>query len=130
MSETTIRLSFIKLSVSDIDEAFAFWRDAFGFEKTNSYDEPEFLEYILGIPGQEGGLSLMLLQYKDGRDTSVGGAHGPIGFTTSDIVTTLEHALAAGGTKTMDITEVVPGVRVCLVVAPQGHEIELVQVGS
>ncbi len=130
MPDITIRLSFIKLSVADLEEAFAFWRDAFGFVKTNSYDEPDFLEYILGIPGQEGGLSLMLLQYKDGRDTTVGGGHGPIGFSTNDIVTTLENALAAGGTKTMDITEVVPGVRVCLLESPQGHEIELVQAGG
>ena len=58
-----------------------------------------------------------------------GTAYGPVGIQCSDIVTTLEHALAAGGRKTMDITEVAPGVKVCLLFSPQGHEIELVQAG-
>ena len=129
MPEIAIRLSFVKLAVPDIAAAKAFWARAFGFTETGAYDEPEFLESINSIPGQEGGLSLMLLQYKDGRDITVGSGHGPIGLTTNDIVTTLENALAAGGTKTMEITEVVPGVRVCLLQSPQGHEIELVQAG-
>ena len=127
MPDNTIRLAFIKLSVADLAQAAAFWREAFGFTKRGGYDEPDFLEEIYVLPGQEAGPSLMLLQYKDGRDTTPGGAHGPIGLTCTDIVTTLESALAAGATKTMDITEVVPGVRVCLMTSPQGHEIELVQ---
>ena len=130
MPENTIRLSFIKLAVPELEEAKAFWSGAFGFSQRGYYDEPEFLESIMSIPEQEAGPSLMLLQYKDGRDITVGGGHGPIGLTTTDIVTTLESALAAGGTKTMEITEVVPGVRVCLLVSPQGHEVELVQAGG
>lgn len=125
----SIRLAFIKLNTSDMDGALAFWRDAFGFAVRQSYDEPGFLEHILEIPGQAGGLSLMLVQPKGGPDMVAGTAHGPVGIQCSDIVTTLEHALAAGGRKTMDITEVAPGVKVALVFSPQGHEIELVQAG-
>lgn len=125
----SIRLAFVKLNTSDMDGALAFWRDAFGFRVRQTYDEPTFLENILEIPGQPGGLSLMLVQPKDGPDMVAGTAHGPVGIQCSDIVTTLEHALAAGGRKTMDITEVAPGVRVCLLFSPQGHEIELVQAG-
>lgn len=125
----SIRLAFVKLNTSDMDGALAFWRDAFGFAVRQSYDEPAFLEHILEIPGQPGGLSLMLVQPKGGSDLVVGTAHGPVGIQCSDIVTTLEHALAAGGRKTMDITEVAPGVKVALLFSPQGHEIELVQAG-
>lgn len=125
----SISLAFVKLNVNDMGPALAFWRDAFGFEVRQSYDEPAFLEHILEIPGQHGGLSLMLVQPKVAAVITPGTAHGPVGFQCADIVTTLEHALAAGGRKTMDITEVAPGVKACLLVSPQGHEIELVQAG-
>jgi lactoylglutathione lyase len=129
MAVASIRLAFVKLNTSDMAGALQFWRDAFGFQVRQTYDEPAFLEHILELPGQPGGLSLMLVQPKPVAETAVGTAHGPVGLQCSDIVTTLEHALAAGGRKTMDITEVAPGVRVCLLVSPQGHEIELVQAG-
>lgn len=130
MPDNTIRLSFMKINVAEMEPALAFWRDAFGFELRQSYDEAAFLEHILSLPGQEDGPSLMLLQPKPVGDVTIGHGHGPVGFQCSDIVTTLESALAAGGVKTMDITEVAPGVRVCLVTSPQGHEIELVQFGG
>ena len=129
MPASTIRLSFVKLNTSDMDGALDFWSRAFGFRLRQTYDEPGFLEHIMEIPDQPGGLSLMLVQPKPVTATAPGTAHGPLGLTCDDIVTTLESALAAGGRKTMDITEVAPGVRVCLLVSPQGHEIELVQAG-
>lgn len=129
MPDNTLRLAFIKLNTSDIEGAVTFWSRAFGFGVRQTYDEPQFLEKIMDLPGEAGGLSLMLVQPKPVTDTVVGTAHGPVGITCSDIITTLESALAAGGRKTMDITEVAPGVRVCLLVSPQGHEIELVQAG-
>lgn len=129
MPDNTIRLGFIKLNTADMEGALAFWNRAFGFTLRQTYDEPGFLEHILELPGQPGGLSLMLVQPKPVAELVVGTAHGPVGLTCGDIVTTLESALAAGARKTMDITEVAPGVRVCLLVSPQGHEIELVQAG-
>ncbi len=129
MAENSISLAFMKINVEDMEGALEFWRGAFGFEVRGTYDEPTFLEHILGLPGQPQGPSLMLVKPKGDMDLSIGGGHGPIGLTCSDIVTTLESALAAGGRKTMDITEVAPGIRVCLLHSPQGHEIELVQAG-
>lgn len=129
MPDNAIRLSFIKLQVEDMDGALAFWRDAFGFAVRGTYDEPTFFEQILSLPGENGGLSLMLVQPKPVGPLTVGTAHGPVGFSCDDIVTTLESALAAGASLTMPITEVAPGVRVCLLHSPQGHEVELVQAG-
>lgn len=134
MADHSVRFSFVKLQVEDMDGALAFWQAAFGFAVRGTYDEPTFFEHILTMPsddgGEEAGLSLMLVQPKPVTALIAGTAHGPVGFQCSDIVTTLENALAAGATKTMDVTEVAPGVRVCLLVTPQGHEVELVQTGG
>ena len=129
MADNSIRFSFVKLQVEDMEGALDFWQRAFGFTIRGTYDEPTFFEQILSLPGEDGGLSLMLVQPKPVTPLTPGTAHGPIGFQCSDIVTTLESALAAGATKTMDVTEVAPGVKVCLFVTPQGHEVELVQAG-
>ncbi len=129
MPAKTIRFSFIKLHVPDMEEGLAFWRDAFGFAVTGTFDEPEFLEHIMTLPGQEGGPSVILLQYRDGRDVTVGPGHGPVGLECDDIVTTMESALAAGAEKTMDILDLGP-VRVVVIKSPQGHEIELLQMAA
>lgn len=129
MAEQSISLAFVKLQVADMAGALAFWQQAFGFAVRGTYDEPAFLEHILSLPGEDAGLSLMLVQPRPLGELTVGTAHGPIGLRCSDIVTTLESALAAGGRLTMPVTEVAPGVRVCLLVTPQGHKVELVQAG-
>lgn len=130
MADHSVRFSFVKLQVEDMEGALAFWQTAFGFALRGTYDEPTFFEHILTMPDDAAGLSLMLVQPKPVTALTAGTAHGPVGFQCSDIVTTLENALAAGATKTMDVTEVAPGVRVCLLVTPQGHEVELVQTGG
>jgi lactoylglutathione lyase len=136
MADHSVRFSFVKLQVEDMAGALAFWQAAFGFAVRGTYDEPTFLEHILAMPddgegdGGGAGLSLMLVQPKPVTALVAGTAHGPIGFLCSDIVTTAENALAAGARLTMDVTEVAPGVRVCLLVTPQGHEVELVQTGG
>ncbi len=130
MSDNAIRLSFFKINVPNMDEALTFWRSAFGFEVRQTYDEESFVEHILGLPGQADGPNLMLVHPKVDMDLSVGPGHGPIGLSCDDILTTTENALAAGAQKLMEITEVLPGVRVTMLKSPQGHEIELVQLGG
>lgn len=130
MPDNTISLSFFKLNVPEMQPALDFWQSAFGFTVAGTYDEESFVEHILNLPGQDGGPSLMLVQTKFPMDVTVGPGHGPVGLVCSDIVTTLESALAAGAQKLMDITEVAPGIRVTMLKSPQGHEIELVQTGG
>lgn len=122
----TIRLAFFKLNVPDMDAALAFWRDGFGFAVTQTFDEPEFLEHIMALPGQEAGPSLLLVRYTDGRDVTSGPGHGPVGFEVDDIAATHERALAAGAEPLTGVFAVGP-VRVAMLRSPQGHEIELVQ---
>ncbi|MGV3554327.1 MAG: VOC family protein [Croceibacterium sp.] len=122
----TVRLAFFKLNVPDMDAALAFWRAGFGFAITQTFDEPEFLEHIMAVAGQEAGPSLILVRYNDGRDVTPGPGHGPVGFEVDDIEAAHERALAAGAEQLTGVFAVGP-VKVAMLRSPEGHEIELVQ---
>lgn len=123
---TNCRLAFCKLNVPDMEAALVFWGAAFGFAVVQTFDEPEFLEHILALPNQAEGPNLMLVEFKDGRDVTVGPGHGPVGLQCEDIAHMVERALGAGAVKLTDIFSVGP-VKVAMLKSPEGHEIELVQ---
>ena len=127
MTAAPLRLAFFKLNVPEMVPALAFWREAFGFEVAQTYDETEFLEKILHLPGQDNGPNLMLVAYKDARDVTVGHGHGAVGLQCSDIAACHERALAAGAVEGSGIMTVGAGIKVAVLHSPQGHEIELVQ---
>ena len=112
-----------------MDAALEFSRAAFGFSVIMTFDEPDFLEHMLALPGQESGPNLLLVQYKDGRDVTPGPGHGPVGFNTSDIASLFDLAIASGAECRVPIFEM-DGVKVAILVDPEGHEIELVQLPS
>ena len=127
MTIPTARLAFFKLNVADVEEARRFWKAAFGFAVTATYDEDSFIEHIMALPGQgESGPSLMLVQSRPARDVPVGPGHGPVGLVCVDIAASFAHAMDKGATALMQPTDV-GGVMVAMLKAPQGHEIELVQ---
>ena len=126
MTAPTVRLGFFKLNVPEMDPALAFWREAFGFEVTMSFDEPDFSEHILALPGQPAGPNLMLVEYKDRRDVSVGPGHGPVGLICDDIAASHERALACGAQVMTGVFETA-GVKIAVLESPQGHAIELVE---
>lgn len=127
MPDPTLRLAFFKLNVPEIVPALAFWREAFGFEVTQTFDEVDFLEKVLELPGQANGPNLMLVAYKDGRDVSVGHGHGAVGLQCSDIAASHDRALKAGAVKGTGVMTVTGDIQVAVLHSPQGHEIELVQ---
>jgi len=126
MTTPSVRLGFFKLNVADIEPALSFWQGAFGFEVTATFDEPEFFEKVLALPDQPAGPNLMLVQYKDGRDASVGPGHGPVGLICDDIHASHDRALACDAEKVTGVFEAA-GVRIAVLKSPQGHEIELIQ---
>lgn len=126
MTAPQIRLGFFKLNVPNLELATAFWREAFGFAVTSRFDEPEFLEHVMALPGQEAGPNLMLVQYKDARDVSVGPGHGPVGLICDDIQATHDRALVCNAEKLTDVFEA-GGVRIAVLKSPHGHEIELIR---
>ena len=121
-----IRLSFFKLHVPDMVAALAFWERAFGFAVTQTFDEAEFLEHVIALPGQQAGPNLGLVAYKDGRDVAPGPGHGPVGLVCDNIAAAHERALAAGARALTGIFSV-GSIRVAMLASPEGHEIELVQ---
>ena len=120
------RLGFFKLNVPDLEQATAFWREAFGFAVTGHVDEPDFLENILTLPGQQGGPNLMVVQYKDGRDVTVGPGHGAVGLICEDIRASNDRALVCDAEKVLGVFEA-GGVKIAVLKSPQGHEIELIE---
>ena len=125
MSLPPARLGFFKLNVPDLEQASAFWREAFGFAIGNRYDEPEFLEHVLTMPRQSGP-NLMLVQYKDGRDVTVGPGHGAVGLICDDIHASHDRALQCEAEKITGVFEA-GGVKIAVLKSPQGHEIELIE---
>ncbi|MGZ3270214.1 MAG: VOC family protein [Croceibacterium sp.] len=120
MTQVPLRLAFFKLNVPEIVPALAFWCDAFGFEVTQTFDEAEFHEKVLALPGQAGP-NLMLVAYKDGRDVTVGHGHGAVGLQCTDIAAAHERALAAGAQKGTGVIVVAGNIKVAVLHSPQGH---------
>ncbi len=127
MTAPPARLGFFKLNVPRMAPALAFWRQAFGFTVTMSFDEPGFIEHALALPGQEqSGPSLMLVCGKGGEAVPVGPGHGPVGLFCDDIAASFARAVKAGAEAVSDVFDA-GGARVALLKSPDGHEIELVQ---
>jgi predicted enzyme related to lactoylglutathione lyase len=126
MTTTGVRLSFFKLNVPEMELALSFWNTSFGFAVVQTFDEPDFLEHILALPGQEQGPNLLLVAYKDGRDVTPGPGHGPVGLQVDEIEAAHAEALSAGAHRMTGVFDVGP-VKVAMLRSPQGHEIELVQ---
>ena len=129
MTVPTARLAFFKLNVPDLEQATTFWRDAFGFEVLTRFDEAEFREHVMAIPAEGPAPNLMLVQYKDGRDVTVGPGHGPVGLVCTDIRASHAQAVASGAVKEGEIFEAA-GIKIAVLRSPQGHEIELIQMAG
>jgi predicted enzyme related to lactoylglutathione lyase len=126
MNTPPVLLGFFKLNVPEMEPALAFWREAFGFAVTTTFDEPDFVEHMMALPGQDAGPHLLVVEWKDGRVVSVGPGHGPLGLTCKDIGASHERAIACGAEPLTGLFEAA-GVQIALLRSPQGHEIELIQ---
>lgn len=126
MTAPPARLGFFKLNVPDLEPALNFWQAAFGFVVSSSFDEPEFKEHVLALPGQEAGPNLMVVEYKDGRNVIVGPGHGAVGLICDDIDASHDRALMCDAEKVTGVFEA-GGVKIAVLKSPQGHEIELIE---
>jgi catechol 2,3-dioxygenase-like lactoylglutathione lyase family enzyme len=116
-------LSFVRLNVSDMSKMAAFYEKAFGMAEQRRMDNGGNLEVILTTPG---GLDLALQQFKDRRKLTLGDAYGELGFYLQDVDGAYKRAMDAGAT-----SRVAPGggngLRVAIVLDPEGHPIELLR---
>ena len=119
-------LSFVRLNVSDMAKMAAFYETAFGMTEQRRMDNGGDLEVILTSPG---GLDLALQQFKDRRKLTLGDAYGEIGFYIQDVDGAYKRAMDAGATsRTPPAGPGGPsGLRVAIVLDPEGHPIELLR---
>jgi catechol 2,3-dioxygenase-like lactoylglutathione lyase family enzyme len=116
-------LSFVRLNVSDMPKMVGFYETAFGMTEQRRMANGGNLEVILSSPG---GLDLALQQFKDKRQLALGDAYGEIGFYLQDVDGAYKRAMDAGAA-----SKVSPGgaggLRVAIVLDPEGHPIELLR---
>jgi lactoylglutathione lyase len=118
---------FVKLVVRDLDAMLDFYRRTLGLVVTQTVDTDTMTEKILGKPGAQGGASLILYRHKDGREITLGNAHGPVGFYVRDVDAAFAHAVAEGAKPDREPFDA-GTMRVAFVLDPEGREIELVSV--
>jgi catechol 2,3-dioxygenase-like lactoylglutathione lyase family enzyme len=116
-------LSFVRLNVSDMPRMVAFYEKAFGMTEQRRMTNGGDLEVILTTPG---GLDLALQQFKDRRKLTLGDAYGEIGFYIQDVDGAYKRALDAGATSRTPPSGG-GGLRVAIVLDPEGHPIELLR---
>ena len=119
--------AFTKLIVSDLDGAVDFYGRVLGLVVAQSIEMEGLAERILAKPGQQGGANLILYQHTDGRQLTLGDAHGPVGFYVRDVDAAYAHALSQGAAPHREPIDV-GTLRVAFILDPEGHEIELVSV--
>jgi len=125
-----LAFSFMKLVVADLAAAERFYGDVFGLvvSHRHSSDEHEYgqEESMLSIPGQHGGVPLILTRYFRRRPPAAGAAW--TGFTVPDLDATVAAIEAAGGTIEVPIhTSSSHPVRAVVASDPDGHMIEVIQ---
>lgn len=121
--------SFLKIFVADLDRSAAFYADALGLVPGGRMAAPAFDELILRAPEGRGGGSIVLCRWRDGRALERGNANGAIGFSVADVDAVHARALAAGGTSRLSPRSL-GAARLAFVVDLDGHELELLDLGS
>lgn len=119
--------TFVKLTVRDIDAMTAFFIEGFGMTHADTVDTPEFREHML--TGKKGSATVVLFHWKDGREIEIGNGWGPLGMITRDVDADLARVVAAGAKQRGQTVSFGPA-RIAFVHTPEGHEIEMMQMGS
>ena len=128
MSETTPALfTFVKLTVADIDAATTFFEKGFGLTHADTVDTSTFREHMM--TGSKGSTTIVLFHWKDGRAIETGDGWGPLGMISRDLDADLARAIAAGAKQKGETVQFGPA-RIAFVTAPEGHEIEIMQMGA
>ncbi len=118
---SSLGVSFLKFTVSDLPTMQAFYQKAFGMTQQKRLDNPANVEVILT---SDKGADLALVYYKDNRKLTLGDANGPIGFYLQDVDAAYARAMAAGAVS-RTAPRTAGNARVAVVADPEGHDIEL-----
>ena len=119
--------TFVKLTVADIDAATRFFQEGFGLKHADTVDTPTFREHMM--TGPKGAMTIVLFHWKDGRAIDTGNGYGPVGMVSRDLDADLARALTAGAKQKGETVQFGPA-RIAFVRTPEGHEIEIMQMGT
>lgn len=131
----TISLQYTNITVTDVDESLAFYRDALGLEVQNDVAAGEFRWVTLGSPAQPG-LGIVLSEPHAGRSRADGdalqalltkGVLPIIVFRTDDLDATFETIRASGAEVLQEPIDQPWGPRDCAFRDPSGNTVRISQ---
>ncbi|RKR74082.1 VOC family protein [Frondihabitans australicus] len=137
----SISLQYCQVTVNDVDEAIAFYRDALGYEVSQDVSSGEFRWVTLSSPQAPGagspGAALVLSQPHAGRSQADGDAMQELlakgtlpilVFTSDDVDAAFERGRAAGAEVLQEPIDQPWGPRDCAFRDPSGNTIRINQV--
>ncbi len=134
----TISLQYCHVTVADVDESIAFYRDALGLEVQNDVSNGEFRWVTLGFPTQPG-LGIVLSEPHAGRSEADGnslqallakGSLPSVIFASDDLDALFDRATAAGADVLQEPIAQPWGPRDCAFRDPSGTTVRVSQLQS
>lgn len=131
----TIALQYCHITVNDLDESLAFYRDALGLETRNDVASGEFRWVTLGSATQPG-LEIVLSEPHAGRSQADGDALQELltkgvlpmsVFSTDDLDATFERVRASGAEVLQEPIDQPWGPRDCAFRDPSGNMVRIQQ---
>jgi catechol 2,3-dioxygenase-like lactoylglutathione lyase family enzyme len=131
----TISLKFCNITVNDVDESVAFYRDALGFEVINDVGNGGFRWVTLGDPTDDGA-QIVLSEPHAGRSKADGdvlqelltkGVLPVIVFASDDVDAAFEKAQATGAEVLQELIDQGWGPRDCAFRDPSGNTVRIAQ---
>jgi catechol 2,3-dioxygenase-like lactoylglutathione lyase family enzyme len=134
----TISLQYTNITVNDVDESIAFYRDALGLEVRNDVASGGFRWVTLGSESQPE-LGIVLSEPHAGRSQADGdtlqelvtkGVLGPIVFGSDDVDAAFETARATGAEVLQEPIDQPWGPRDCAFRDPSGNMVRISQASA
>ena len=132
----TIALQYTNVTVNDVDEALAFYRDALGLDVQNDVSSGKYRWVTLGSDAQPG-LGIVLSEPHAGRSKADGdamqellakGVLPMLVFSSDDVDTTFETVRASGAEVLQEPIDQGWGPRDCAFRDPSGNTVRISQV--
>jgi catechol 2,3-dioxygenase-like lactoylglutathione lyase family enzyme len=132
---TTLSLQYCNITVDDVDEAIAFYRDALGLDVTSDVPSGRYRWVTLGMDAQPG-LEIVLSEPHAGRSPADGdalqelltkGVLPMLVFRSDDVDATFEKVRASGAEVLQEPVDQPWGPRDCAFRDPSGNTVRIAQ---
>jgi len=122
-----------KLVVDDLAAMTRFYSKAFAMVRMTIVESDHAVEAVMSAGA--GQANVILYQYRDGRELTLGTAYGPLVFVTDDVDAAYDRALASGGSSLVPPANVgfrgpdcSGSLRAAFLSDPEGHPIEIASI--